>query len=135
MYGLQVRRVFRGGVLADNFVVASIDTIAAWSSGRPWRWAYSRDASLNIMVSPRVLPGISTYPSYTNSRLTRGGIGAGEFDIDVGGGGSWRSGDGCRSWRGDGHRLRHGDVHISRRFCWRGPNRGYPLCFRVVPAK
>ena len=28
------------------------------------------------------------YPSYSNSRLTRGGIGAGEFDVGVGGGGS-----------------------------------------------
>ena len=28
------------------------------------------------------------YPSYSNSRLTRGGIGDGEFDICVGGGGS-----------------------------------------------
>ena len=34
---------------------ASVDTIAAWSNGRPWRWAYSRDAS-----HTRVLPGIST---------------------------------------------------------------------------
>ena len=67
---------------------ASIDTIAAWSNGRPWRWAYSRDASHNARVSPRVLPGISTYPSYSNSRLTRGGIGAGEFNVGVGGGGS-----------------------------------------------
>ena len=28
------------------------------------------------------------YPSYSNSRLTRGGIGAGQFDVGVGGGGS-----------------------------------------------
>ena len=58
---------------------ASIDTIAAWSNGKPWRWAYSRDASRNARVSPRVLPGISTYPSYSNSRLTHGGGGTGEF--------------------------------------------------------
>ena len=36
---------------------ASIDTIAAWSNGIPWRWAYSRDASRNARVSPRVLSG------------------------------------------------------------------------------
>ena len=28
------------------------------------------------------------YPSYSNSRLTRGGIGAGDIDVGVGGGGS-----------------------------------------------
>ena len=67
---------------------ASNDTIAAWSNGRPWRWAYSRDASRNVRVSPRVLPGISTYSSYSNFRLTRKGIGAGEFDVGAGGGGS-----------------------------------------------
>ena len=65
---------------------ASIDAIAARSNGRPWRWAYSRDTSSSAWVSPRVLPGISTYPSYSNSRLTRGGIGAREFDIGVGDG-------------------------------------------------
>ena len=53
---------------------ASIDTIAAWSNGKPWRWAYSRDVSRNARVSPRVLPGISTYPSYSISRLTHGGV-------------------------------------------------------------
>ena len=63
---------------------ASIDTIAAWSNGRPWRWAYSCDALRSARVSPRILPGISTYPSYSNSRLTRGRVGAGEFDIYVG---------------------------------------------------
>ena len=67
---------------------ASIDIITAWPNGRPWRWAYSRDASRSARVSPRVLPGISMYPSYSNSRLTRGGIGAGEFDVGVGGGSS-----------------------------------------------
>ena len=36
---------------------ASIDTIAAWSNGIPWRWAYSRDVSRNARVSPRVLSG------------------------------------------------------------------------------
>ena len=71
---------------------ANIYTIAAWSNGIPWRWAYSRDASRNARVSPRVLPGISTYPSYSNLRLTRGGIGAGEFDVGVGGGGSVAAG-------------------------------------------
>ena len=74
---------------------ASIDTIAAWSDGIPWRWAYSRDASRNARVSPRVLPGISTYPSYFNLRLTRGGIGAGEFDVGVGGDGSVSAGAGA----------------------------------------
>ena len=67
---------------------ASIDTIAAWSNGRIWRWAYSRDVSHNARVLPRVLPGISKYRSYTISWLTRGGIGAGEFDVGVRGGGS-----------------------------------------------
>ena len=67
---------------------ASIDTIAAWFIGRTWRWAYSRYVSYSSRISPHVLPGISTYPSYSNSRLTRGGIGAGEFAIGVGGGGS-----------------------------------------------
>ena len=74
---------------------ASIDTIAAWSNGRPWRWAYSRDASRSARVPPRVLPGISTYPSYPNSWLTRGGIGGGEFDVGVGGGGSVSAGAGA----------------------------------------
>ena len=64
---------------------ANIETIAAWSNasrnGITWRWAYSGDASRNARVSPRVLPGISTYSSYVNSQLTRGGIGAGESDV------------------------------------------------------
>ena len=84
---------------------ASIDTITAWSNGRPWRWAYSRDASRNARVSPRVLPGIFTYPSYSNSRLTHGGIGAGEFDVGVGGGGSVSAGaraGGVATGAGDG---------------------------------
>ena len=42
----------------------------------------------------------------------------------------WRR---CRRWRGDGHKLRHGDVDIPRRFCWRVPDRGDPRCLRVVP--
>ena len=74
---------------------ASTDTTAAWSNGRPWRWAYSRNASRNARVSPRALPGISTYLSYSNSRLTRGGIRAREFDIGVGGGGSVSAGAGA----------------------------------------
>ena len=44
-----------------------------------------------ILISPPPLivePVISTYPSYSNLRLMRGGIGAGEVDISVGGGGS-----------------------------------------------
>ena len=73
-------------LVAPPFV--SIDTIAAWFSGRPWRWAYTRDVSRHARVLPRVLPGISTYPSYTISGLTGGGIGAGESDVGVGGGGS-----------------------------------------------
>ena len=79
----------------DASPFASIDTIAAWSSGIPWRWAYSRDASRSARVSPRVLPTISTYPSCSSSRLTRGGIGAGEFDVGVGGGGSAAAGAGA----------------------------------------
>ena len=53
------------------------------------------DASRSARVLPRVLPGISTYPSHFNSRLTRGGIVAGEFDIVVGGGGSVAAGTGA----------------------------------------
>ena len=76
---------------------ASIDTIVAWSNGTPWRWAFSRDASGSSRVSPRVLLliGISTFPSYSSSGLTRRGIGAGEFDIGVGGGGSVSAGAGA----------------------------------------
>ena len=74
---------------------ANIDAKAAWSNGRPWRWAYSRDASRNGRVSPRVLSGISIYPSCSNSRLTRGEIGAGEFDVGIGGGGSVSAGAGA----------------------------------------
>ena len=62
---------------------ASIDTITAWFIGRTWLWAYSRYVSYSARISPRVLPGISRYSTYSNSRLTRG-----EFDIGVGGGGS-----------------------------------------------
>ena len=89
MRGRQVRR---GTVLADNIVCcfgslfSSIDTMAPWSNGRPWRWAYSREALRSARVSLRVLPGISTYPSCANSRLMHGGIGARELDIGVGGG-------------------------------------------------
>ena len=57
--------------------------------------AYSRDASRNARVSPRVLPAISMYPSCSTSRLTRGGIGAREFDVRVGGGGSVAAGAGA----------------------------------------
>ena len=89
MRGRQVRR---GTVLADNLVycftlVSSIDIMTAWPNGRPWRWAYSREALRSGRVSPRVLPGISTYPSCATSRLMHGGIGARELDIDVSGGG------------------------------------------------
>ena len=35
------------------------------------------------------------YPSCSNSRLTRGGIEAGEFDVRVGGGGSVAAGAGA----------------------------------------
>ena len=74
---------------------ASIDTIAAWSNGRLWRWAHFRDASRSARVAPRVLPGTSTYPSYPNSWLTRGGIEAGEFDTGVGSGGGVAAGAGA----------------------------------------
>ena len=40
-------------------------------------------------------PGISTYPSCSTSRLTRGGIGAREFDVGVGGGGNIVAGAGA----------------------------------------
>ena len=36
-----------------------------------------------------------TYPSCSNSRLTRGGIGAGKFDVGVGGGSSVAAGAGA----------------------------------------
>ena len=67
---------------------ASIDTIAVWFIRRMWQWAYSRYVLYSAWISPRVLPGISTYLSYSNSWLPRGGIGAGEFAIGVGGGDS-----------------------------------------------
>ena len=68
--------------------VASIDTRAAYSivSTRPWRWAYSRDASRIARVSQHILQGIFTYPLCSILRLTHGGIGAGGVDIDAGGG-------------------------------------------------
>ena len=67
---------------------ASIDTIAVWFIRRMWQWAYSRYVLYSAWISPRVLPSISTYLSYSNSWLPRGGIGAGEFAIGVGGGDS-----------------------------------------------
>ena len=48
--------------------------------------AVFRDASHIARVSPRVLRGISTHASCSILRLTRGGIAASGFDIDVGGG-------------------------------------------------
>ena len=63
--------------------------------GRPCQWMYSRYASRSVGVSPMVLSGISTYPSYSNSRLMRGRIGAGEVGIGVGGGGSVAAGPGA----------------------------------------
>ena len=56
---------------------------------------YSCNALRITRVSPRVLPGISTYPSYYTSRLTRGGIGAGEVGVGIGGGGSVSIGAGA----------------------------------------
>ena len=46
----------------------------------------SRDVSRSTQVSPRVLLGIFTFSSHSNSWLTRGGIGAGALDIVVGSG-------------------------------------------------
>ena len=46
----------------------------------------SRDVSRRTQVSPFVLLGIFTFSSHSISRLTRGGIGAGAFDIGVGSG-------------------------------------------------
>ena len=66
----------------------TISLVASPFIGRTWRWAYSRYVSYSARISPRVLAAISTYPSYSNLRLTRGGIGAGEFAIGVGDGGS-----------------------------------------------
>ena len=76
--------------------------MATWSNGRPWRWAYSRDALRSARVSPRVFPGISTQPSYENSRLIHGGIRAGEFDIGVGDGGIVDEGIGAGAGTGVG---------------------------------
>ena len=52
---------------------SSIDTMAAWSNGRSCQWAYHRELSRSARVSPRVLPGISTYSS-----CAAVGAGAGE---------------------------------------------------------
>ena len=68
-------------LVASPFV--SIDTIAACSIGRLWPWANFRHALRSARVLPRVLPGISTHPSYSNSRLRHEGTGAGEFNIGV----------------------------------------------------
>ena len=81
---------------------SSIDTMAAWFNGRPWRWMYSRNASRSARASPRVLPGISTYPLCANSRLTLRGIGTGEVDIGVGGGGVVDTGVGAGAGTGVG---------------------------------
>ena len=90
-------------MLAYNLVYCfTLLQVVGWSTGRPWQWAYSRDASRSARVSPRVLPGISTYPSCANSRLTRGGIGSGEFDIDVGGVGVVDAGVGAGACTGVG---------------------------------
>ena len=103
MCGRQVRR---GAVWAYNlvyrFTFSNLDIKAAWSYARPWRRACSCDASRSARVSQRVLPGISTYPSCANSRLTRGGIGAGEFVIGVGVGGIVAAGVGARAGTGVG---------------------------------
>ena len=53
-------------------------------------------------VSPRVLPGISTYSSCTKSRLTRREIGDGEFVIGVGGDGIVDAGIGAGAGTGVG---------------------------------
>ena len=84
--------------------LVNIDTKAAWSNGRPWRWAYFRDASRIARVSPRILLGVSTYSSCASLRLTRGGIGAGELDLGTGGGdvGGAGVGAGARTGVGDG---------------------------------
>ena len=76
--------------------------MAAWPNGRPWRWAYFREALRSARVSPRVLPDISTYPSCANSWLIHGGIGARELDIDVGGGGVVGEGVGAGAGTGVG---------------------------------
>ena len=72
--------------LLVNSRVASIDTRAACSivDSTPWRWAYTCNASRITRVSPRVLPGVSTFPSFVVSRPTRGGIGAEGFNTDAG---------------------------------------------------
>ena len=89
-------------ILCTTSPLSNIDTKVAWSNVRPWRWAYSRDALRIARVSPRVLPGISTYLSCDSSRLTRGGIGAGEVDIGTGGGGVGGSGVGAGAGTGVG---------------------------------
>ena len=70
--------------------------------------AYHDDGRIPVIVSriarasPRVLPGISTYPSWASSRLTCAGIGAGEFDIGIGGGGVGVEGVGAGAGTGVG---------------------------------
>ena len=46
-------------------------------------------------ITMGVIPSISTYPSCSNSRLMRRGIGAREFDVRAGGGGSVAAGAGA----------------------------------------
>ena len=83
-------------ILVDSRV-ASIDTRVVCSivESTAWRWAYSCNASRIARASPRVPQGISTYPSCPYLRLTRGGIGVGEFNVRVDGGGSVAAGAGA----------------------------------------
>ena len=101
MRGRQVRRVSETPcwwiilLLASTF--ASIDTIAAWSNGRPWRWAYCcvlciAQCTGHATRSPRHL---YVCPSFFYLRLTCGGIGAGEFEIGEGSGGGVSAGAGA----------------------------------------
>ena len=70
-------------------LVASIDTRAVWLivNNRPWRGAYSRDALRSARLWVRVHSAISSHLSCCSSQVTRGGIGAGGFDVGAGGSG------------------------------------------------
>ena len=89
-------------ILCTASPLSNIDTRATWSNGIPWRRAYSRNASHIAWVSPHVVPVISSFRSCASSRLTRGGIGAGKFDIGTGGGDVGDAGVGAGAGTGVG---------------------------------
>ena len=68
-----------------DYLAYTLSAEPTQTDSTPWRWTYSCNASRIVRVSPSVLPGISTFPSFLMSRPTRGGIGAGGFNTDAGG--------------------------------------------------